>query len=326
MSFLSSILASIDGKPANPAPPVVIRPAVARPVQKRKASDALVSESTKAVKRESGAGRNDTATSAAAPASSTPYRGTAGLKPTKQPTKPPEAKGDANAQARPTAPSTQSSSLTKTPTLPQEGKAPRKGSYMDLLRRANAHSAQKEVPIIKHKPSEKQPLKRRMTQQELDKKGATQDKKIGQKSRTSSAEPIKQPEQKRKPVESGYKGTMRPTAPAPVSYKGTMNLNKPAPRKPVPPARVRPTPKDNGPRYIYRSEQEEGDDYDSAASSDMEADPFELEREEEKALRAAKEEDKRALAEEAELKRQKAERKARLLKMQSDAQKKKRIF
>lgn len=62
-----------------------------------------------------------------------------------------------------------------------------------------------------------------------------------------------------------------------------------------------------------RDEEEEG--YGSDVSSDMEAGAFELDEEEDKALRAAKMEDARELALENQLKKEKEERRKRLLAM-----------
>lgn len=59
-------------------------------------------------------------------------------------------------------------------------------------------------------------------------------------------------------------------------------------------------------------EEEDGDDYGSDVSSDMEAGAFELDEEENKALRTAKEEDSQQLAMELRLKREKEERRKRL--------------
>lgn len=61
----------------------------------------------------------------------------------------------------------------------------------------------------------------------------------------------------------------------------------------------------------------EVDDYESDASSVMEAGVFEVDEEEERALRAAREEDARELALEAQLKREKEERRRRLMSLAS---------
>jgi hypothetical protein len=113
---------------------------------------------------------------------------------------------------------------------------------------------------------------------------------------------------KRKPVEVSYKGTMRPTV-TQAAYRGTANPRAPAARE-----RNDHYARDRYGRRYSDDEDEEGDEdgYDSAASSDMEAGAWDIDEEEDFALRKAKAEDAAAKREEEEHKRQKLLRKQAL--------------
>lgn len=69
---------------------------------------------------------------------------------------------------------------------------------------------------------------------------------------------------------------------------------------------------------------DEEEDYESDASSDMEGGVWDVEEEEQMALRVARQEDAEALAEETRLKREKEERKRKLMAMSKAAAAKKR--
>jgi hypothetical protein len=69
---------------------------------------------------------------------------------------------------------------------------------------------------------------------------------------------------------------------------------------------------------------EEEDDYASDASSDMEGGIWDVEQEEQLALKAAKQEDAEALAEEQRLKREKEARRKKLAEMSKQAAAKKK--
>lgn len=139
----------------------------------------------------------------------------------------------------------------------------------------------------------------------------------------------------RKPVEVGYQGTARPAKkPEPTGYKGTARPGSaPAPssRNGTPAATSKPKPaKGRYDGYVDWSDldndiDDEEDDYESDASSDMEGGIWDVEQEEQMALKAAKKEDAEALALELKLKREKEERKRKLLAMSKVAATKKKF-
>lgn len=160
--------------------------------------------------------------------------------------------------------------------------------------------------------------------------------KLGLKGPTKGAdakatEPVKE---KKKAVDLGYQGTMRP-APKEPAYQGTMNKGSAARRPGLDRGGshdrsrsgslgAKPTGKG---RYSYYEDEEEEEEegYGTEGSSDMEAGIFDVDQEEQRSLRVARKEDEQALREEEELKRRKADRKKMLERMNSQA-KKKRVF
>lgn len=212
-------------------------------------------------------------------------------------------------------------------------KPPPKGSYREILARAEAaKAAQAEIGQIKHKPVPKDPKlsrKERLAQEAEASQKAKQEARSAKISRRevgklhSSGSLNREPEQakeKKKPVDLGYKGTMRP-APTPATYKGTARTQstttRPPGRLPSKDAPKRPPDTANSSqRYRYASysdeeEDEEEEDYDD--ESDMEAAGFdELEEEEQTSLKLAKKEDDEALKEENEHKKLKAEKRKKL--------------
>jgi protein SPT2 len=295
---------------------------------------------------------------AASPARPIAYRGTAradAAKPVARPVAKPLSKIQTGSTTTSPAikPEKTSTATPTTPVAPSPAAAPpKKGSYAEILARgkAAAQVVKPNIGTIKHKPTEKLSRRERLALQEVTKKGKSKsapirDKKpedrikAGERSRTGSSEPTSRkpgepPKEKRKPLVLDYQGTMRRPASAEPPYRGTMNLARPnQPRKPsANDIRGRgnaPGSRDQKePRYASYSDDEpdEEDDYASDASSDMEADAFEVDREEELALRAARAEDAKAAAEEAEHRRKKDERKKMLAKMAADKAKKKPIY
>ena len=229
---------------------------------------------------------------------------------------------------------------TPPPQSTESAKPPKKGSYAEILARGKAAQASLgQVGKIQHKRIEKAPPKR-----ELDKvrtqKGKTIQKGLepnskfqkpgqaptrngqnGTKSLGAKAPPpvVEKKVKKAATATTGYTGTARPRpgngtaatkAPAP-SYSARNGGNN----------RYRDNRR-NLDRYYATDEDEddmeddvEEDDYASDASSDMEAAAFEVDEEEAMAARIAKKEDDEALAEENRLKREKAEKRARLAAM-----------
>lgn len=143
--------------------------------------------------------------------------------------------------------------------------------------------------------------------------------------------------EKRKGPEPTYQGTARPAKkPADIGYKGTARPSSvgPAPGKPGP-AAAKAKPKPSQSRYggyanwsdveDDEEDEEEEDDYASDVSSDMEANRWDLEEEETMALKVAKKEDAEALAEEERAKREKEERKRKLMAMNKAAASKRKF-
>jgi hypothetical protein len=253
------------------------------------------------------------------PKAAIPYRGSGPSAKVQPLTKP------ASNQSAPLRPSPASTTPTVAP-------ASAKGGYLAVLERAKQNAeATKLAGQIKHKPVEK--LTKKDRQRLVEEARAAQkgkplpnkDTKNGLKARGKSAEPLVDPKtgasikDKKKPVELAYKGTMRPNAPAAPVYRGTMGgPGGAAARKPLAKA---PAPSRSGygagRRYASYSDEEEEDEDDEPeddyeSGSDMEAGVDEMYEEEQTSSRIAKREDAIALAEENELKRQKAERKRKL--------------
>lgn len=138
-------------------------------------------------------------------------------------------------------------------------------------------------------------------------------------------------QEKRKPADLGYQGTARPAKkPVEVGYKGTARAvpaATPAGRPSAASAmKKKPQPaKDRYSGYANWSDlddedlEEEEDGYGSDGSSDMEGGIWDVEQEEAMALKAAKQEDAEALAEENRLKREKEERRKKLAAMNKAA-------
>jgi hypothetical protein len=133
---------------------------------------------------------------------------------------------------------------------------------------------------------------------------------------------------KRKLVEVGYQGTARPAKkPVEVGYKGTARpASAPATSSRNGTPALKAKPKLAGGKYDGYAEwsdlsdtEEQEDDYASDASSDMEGGLWDVEEEEQKALKVAKKEDAEALAEEMRLKNEKEARKKRLAAMAKTA-------
>jgi hypothetical protein len=137
----------------------------------------------------------------------------------------------------------------------------------------------------------------------------------------------------RKPADVGYQGTARPAkTAAPIGYRGTarpQSTTAPSSRGGTPAAK--PKPKTEKGRYDGYADWSDLDDmeddeeeYASDGSSDMEGGMWDVEEEEQLALKAAKKEDAEALAEEMRLKREKEEKKRKLLALSKAAAAKKK--
>lgn len=137
----------------------------------------------------------------------------------------------------------------------------------------------------------------------------------------------------RKPAEVGYQGTARPVkTAAPIGYKGTarpQSATAPSSRSGTPAAKSKARPEKG--RYDGYADwsdlddmEDDEEDYASDGSSDMEGGMWDVEQEEQMALKAAKKEDAEALAEEMRLKREKEEKKRKLMALSKAAAAKKK--
>ena len=214
-------------------------------------------------------------------------------------------------------------------------KPPKKGSYAEIMARGQA--AQKlmgQVGKIQHKKIEKLPTQREREKAKLQKAGRIQKgldprskfQKPGQLPVRDGRNGMKEngnvkqeavPEKKIKKAAlatTGYSGTARPKTAGPSRSSvasSTMRRTDPyADRRGA------------SSRYTYVSEEEEDEeeeqDYESDLS-DMEAAAFEVDEEEEQAARIARKEDAEALAEENRLKREKEEKRRKLMAMAKKA-------
>jgi hypothetical protein len=325
------------------APKPVARPAaggtngtIQSPQLKRKASGPVESTQVK-IQRKDGASQTaqgngavrPTATSGASrpnptPITTVPYRGTAApggarvaspvvRKPITQAgtsSAPPKAAVPASKPAPPAAASASTSSA-----------APKKG-YLALLQKAKEKDATKPAaPPVQNGPTKILTKKERLALK-AEASAAAKGKKpgVGPPRKPTDAKGAALPD-KKKAVDVGYQGTARPAKqPVQAGYKGTARpASAPAStsRGGTPASKSKPKPTkgryDGYAEWSDLDDMEDEEDYASDASSDMEGGVWDVEQEEQLALKAAKKEDAEALAEEARLKREKEERKKKLL-------------
>ena len=303
------MLGSIGKEGVSPAPSL---PPTGVQSQKRKAEGDLTGPNEKAIKNTptkrpspapvptlqypNGDGKSSTSKKLATQA--IPYRGT----------------------SKPTTSSTPSPVPTTDPS-----KQPKKGSYKEIMARAQAAGTQAvpSVGAISHKPKDKTEMSYK---KELKlKKKALRDKKLGivrdasrpssSDGKTTSPAPGKAVNGK-KPPQPSYTGTAKPKPPRPQpSYKGTMNPSA-APKKLDKPKRSTNeyAATDDELDDDDEDEEDEGDGYgySDEESDDMEAGFSDVEQEETAAARAAKKDDEEEARIEAKLKRDKEERRRRL--------------
>ncbi|KAK5016361.1 hypothetical protein BJ546DRAFT_948944 [Cryomyces antarcticus] len=222
---------------------------------------------------------------------------------------------------------------SSTPTSTTTAAAPKRGYQATLERAKAAQEAQTAIGVIKHKPVEKLTKRERLALQAeaaaRNKQSLGKDRKTVQDGRLKSADQAGSKtgetlKDRRKPLDLGYKGTMRPAATEPA-YKGTMRSSGSSsalPRRSGYEDRshsaslaAKPREKDYRARRGYSDdeldEEEEEDDYESDFS-DMEAGAFDVDEEEALSAQIARKEDAEALKEETALKREKLERKRRM--------------
>lgn len=209
-----------------------------------------------------------------------------------------------------------------------------------MLERAKAaQESAKPLGLIKHHKTEKISRKERERLQaeaaaeaKKGKAAAGRVSKAGDRSRDTTPATGKAGavQKEKKPVEVGYKGTMRPVSNQPA-YRGTVQSGKSKANTKY--GGSRSGGRDNGyARWSDEEEMMEDDDVDEeeddidSASSDMEAGMDEIDREEFTSAKIARTEDEEALRLENELKRQKLERKKKLEQLQAAAAKKRKLY
>lgn len=242
-------------------------------------------------------------------------------------------------------PATATTGTTSKPAQPSAGPVPAKpvakSGYLAMLEKAKAaQELAKTTGTIQHHKTEKMTRRERERAQaeaaaaaKSGRSAAGRPTKVAgvtgatgamgrSRDGTPSDNKAAMAQKERKPVDVGYKGTMR-SQPA---YRGTMQSGgSAAPRKPA----QRAPRRDEYARWSDVDEEDfddEEDDYESDASSDMEARIDEIDEEEAATTRLAKKEDEEALREENELKRQKLERKKKLQQLEAAAAKKKKLY
>ena len=195
--------------------------------------------------------------------------------------------------------------------------APTKGSYAELMARAKETAEQRsqsQIGVIKHEERRKGKMsklaERRRAEQDKAKgvKSASSDGSRVQAKPTKSTSPAKKIKD-RKPTSA--------TVPVKATYKGTMGTTSSRSRH----NQGRPERMTKYEEYLATDEEDASDlvhdeeDYASDASSDMEAGLNDLDLEEQRALREAKQDDAREAAIENTLKREKEERRQKLTAM-----------
>jgi len=260
-------------------------------------------------------------------------------KPSAVDTSKPVQNGERTSISRPATSSYKNGQLTPSSTTGPL-KPPKKGSFAEIMARGKAAQTNLgPVGRIQHKKIEKQPS-RRAREAMLAQKGKTiqnalaPNSKFQRRGRPSlgnekngakqlNGKAPNEPEKKFKKAAlatTGYAGTARPKL-------GDRAASKPGPRGNSSNDRDRyrrHTLGSRNDRYLSEDEEDEEleddeeEDYESD-ESDMEAAAFEVDEEEEAAARIARKEDAEALAEENRLKREKEEKKRKLLAMAKKA-------
>ncbi|KAE8380687.1 hypothetical protein BDV26DRAFT_290124 [Aspergillus bertholletiae] len=209
---------------------------------------------------------------------------------------------------------------------PVSSKPPPKGSFAEIM--AKAKELQQKAPtqagMFKHQAVPKEKLskmerKKRAMEAQAKEKDARSAKKPGAMSgpATVSKAGDGKPAKKRESEGPSYKGTARPTPSTAPEYRGTSGLparSNPADRK----AQARASKRSRVDEYLGTDEEDEGDyaddydDYYSDESSDMEGGFNDVENEEAAALAAARKEDEEEWRAELAAKQAKLERQRKL--------------
>lgn len=306
------------------------------PQLKRKASGTVENSQIK-VQRKDGAGQpaqqNGAVRATSTPAASkpttpitpsVPYRGTAApstaSKTGTQPVRKPLATSSATSAPPKVAGPVPKPTPNATTTTTSSSAAPKKG-YLALLQKAKEKDSTKPIaPPVKHEVTKILTKKERLAlkaEASATAKGKKPTVPLSGKLSDLRADASKD---KRKTSELAYQGTARPAKKPEVGYKGTARPTSAPPassRGGLSSAKAKPTaPKHKYDGYANWDDlddmEDEEDDYASDASSDMEGGMWDVEQEEQLALKAAKKEDAEALAEEMRLKKEKLERQRKL--------------
>lgn len=321
-----------------PRPAGAANGAVQSPQLKRKASGPVDSSQVKLQRKDGAAqptgvnasGRPLATPGAArpnppAPVTTVPYRGTAA---------PAGARVASPVIKKPISQASTSSAVPKAAapapkpaaTTPTTSAAPKKG-YLALLQKAKEKDATKPAaPSVQNGPTKILTKKERLALK-AEASASAKGKKPGVAPPAKPTDAKGAPIPEKKKVEVGYQGTARPTKPAaPAGYRGTARpASAPAStsRNGTPAAKAKPQPAkgryDGYAEWSDLDDMDDEEDYASDGSSDMEGGMWDVEEEESLALRAAKKEDAEALAEETRLKREKEERKRKLMAMSKQA-------
>lgn len=206
----------------------------------------------------------------------------------------------------------------------RESKQPKKGSYAEIMARGKAaHAILGQVGRITHKNIEKPPSKREREEMKTlksQKKTKTSDssemsRRLDNGRERSSGKINLEPAKKIKKsalATTGYTGTARPKSNSlpTMSRASTTSSSKKD-------LDIRRSSSRSMNRYLSEDEEEydEEDQYYESDLSDMEADTFEVDEEEEIAAKIARREDAEALAEENRLKREKEAKRKKLAAM-----------
>ena len=315
MSFLNDILGSIGTgqAPANPKP--VSRPSIASATKP-------IPDNTNLVAKHAINGTVSLNTGAKRKSEEELYRDSDRVSKPKLSSRLPS-------NAKPTHPSS-SASLTTLPTPAAHAvanppnddqqavaaKGPAKGSFADILARAKQAQEQRgqnQVGVIKHQASSKEKVSRLAVRRQQEEERVKSHKDTSRQGKTEnkarrSTSPIKR--------QDGLKAGQIPRPPLSTptsSYKGTMGQKSSNTRQG--PA-VRKSSKYDD--YLGTDEEDVGEDvedeggYGTDESSDMEAGAFDIDREEQTALKKAKQDDAKELALERQLAREKEERRKKL--------------
>ena len=187
---------------------------------------------------------------------------------------------------------------------------------MARAKQAQEARSQNQVGMIKHQATNREKVSKlaERKKQEEEKVKAAKEKHAGRLAKAGKPEKGRSVSPAKKSDQPRAAKVARPPLHAPATaYRGTMGTSASRPR--LPPSRK----KGRYDEYLGTDEEEDSElddqdegDYDSEASSDMEAGAFDIDEEERLATKAAREDDARELAEEQRLKREKEERRRRL--------------